>query len=283
MIDVSVIIVSWNTRELLGRCLKSLFEQTHGVSFEVFVVENASSDDSAEMVRSEFTQVNLIANDANLGFARANNQAIAEAKGECVLLLNPDTELIDDGISNLVAVARKHPEAGIVGGKILNPDRSIQASVRRFPTLCSQVLITLKFHHAFPDIPCLRRYFANDVNPESEQSADQVMGAFFLISRQALNIVGTLDERFFIWFEEVDYCKRVVNAGLKVLYTPVAQVVHHGGESFAQVFALKKQKMFNASLAKYMRKHFGRRAWLAIQILRPVSLLLAWFSGFVHG
>ena len=283
MIDVSVIIVSWNTRELLGRCLKSLFEQTHGVSFEVLVVDNASSDDSAEMVRSEFTQVNLIANDANLGFARANNQAIAEAKGECVLLLNPDTELIDDGISNLVAVARKHPEAGIVGGKILNPDRSIQASVRRFPTLCSQVLIMLKLHHAFVNISCLRRYFANDVNPESEQSADQVMGAFFLISRQALNIVGTLDERFFIWFEEVDYCKRVVNAGLKVLYTPVAQVVHHGGESFAQVFALKKQKMFNASLAKYMRKHFGRRAWLAIQILRPVSLLLAWFSGFVHG
>ena len=283
MIDVSVIIVSWNTRELLGRCLKSLFEQTHGVSFEVFVVENASSDDSAEMVRSEFTQVNLIANDANLGFARANNQAIAEAKGECVLLLNPDTELIDDGISNLVAVARKHPEAGVVGGKTLNPNRSIQASVRRFPTLCSQALIMLKLHHAFVNIPCLRRYFANDVNPESEQSADQVMGAFFLISRRALEVVGTLDERFFIWFEEVDYCKRVVNAGLKVLYTPVTQVVHHGGESFAQVFALKKQKMFNASLAKYMRKHFGRRAWLAIQILRPVSLLLAWFSGFVHG
>lgn len=281
MPDVSIIIVNWNVRDLLRRCLRSVFEYTQGVSYEVFVVDNDSKDDSVEMIRREFPKVDLIDNDENLGFARANNQAISRTVGDYVLLLNPDAELVDDGISNLVAAARKHPEAGVVGGKILNPDRTVQESVRRFPTLCSQALIMLKIHNFFPLIGCLRRYFARDFDPSCEQAVDQVMGSFFLIPRRAIEIVGVLDERFFIWFEEVDYCRRVQRAGMKILYTPEAQIIHHGGESFAQVFALKKQKMFNDSLAKYMRKHRGRAAWAAIQALRPASVFLAWLSAFV--
>lgn len=281
MLDVSIVIVNWNVKELLRRCLKSIYEHTHLVRFEVFVVDNASSDGSADMVQKEFPNVHLIENDENLGYARANNQAIVKTKSEYVLLLNPDTELINDGIANLVAVAREHSTAGVIGGTLLNPDMTLQASVRRFPTLSSQALIMLKLHNFFPGLPTFRKYFARDINPNQEQEVDQVMGAFFLISRRALEIVGTLDERFFIWFEEVDYCKRVKSAGLAVLYTPRARIIHHGGESFAQVFAPRRQKMLNDSLAKYMRKHHGRVAWLVIKILRPPSIVLAWLAGFI--
>lgn len=274
--DLTIVIVNYKVRELVRRLLLSLYASTHGVSFEVVVVDNASSDGVGELLAREFADVSFIANNRNFGFAAACNQAISTARGRHILLLNPDTELFEDAASALVRFADAHPEAGVVGPKILNADRTLQRSVLALPTPASQAAVMLKLHHLFPRLPAVRRYFQKDFAYEKTQPAGQVIGAAFLISQNALATVGLLDPRYFIWFEEVDYCKRVKDSGLEVWFLAEAAVIHHGGQSFAQLLPTKKQRYFNASLARYMRKHFGIAAWILMNILRPSSLALAW-------
>lgn len=280
--DLSVITVNWKVKDLVFRSLQSLYEHTSRISFEVFFVDNDSRDGSVELIREKLPQAQIIANQKNLGFAKACNQGITQSTGDFVLLLNPDTEFFDNALGKLVTWMRAHPDVGIAGGKLLNPDRTLQQSVRRFPTFISQALILLKLHHVFPNLKSLRRYFAKDFDYTKEQAVDQVMGSFFCIHRELVKQIGPLDERYFIWFEEVDYCKMAKDAGWKVVYTPELSIIHHGGESFAQVFALKKQRMFNDSLRKYMRKHHGFWAWFGITIVAPTSILLAQLVGMTH-
>lgn len=276
--DLSIIIVNWRVRELVRRLLASILTHTSDITFEVFLIDNDSGDGTPEIIHAEFPQVQVIANTQNLGFAKACNQGISQSRGEFVLLLNPDTELFDNALAKLVTWMRSRREVGILGGKLLYPDRRLQPGVRRFPTFASQALIILKLHHLFPKLAPLRSYFARDFDYDREQEVDQVMGALFCIQREVIEKIGLLDEAFFIWFEEVDYCKRAKAAGFKVVYTPAVSVIHHGGQSFAQVFSLKKQQMFNRSLQTYMHKHHGFWPWLGISILSPVSLALAWVS-----
>lgn len=279
--DLTIIIVNYKVPELVRRLLLSVETYVHGISYEVFLVDNASNDGVIEMVKQEFPEVQVIANTENLGFAKANNQAIKRAKGRHVLLLNPDTELIENMPAALVRFADEHPNAGVVGCKILNPDRTVQKSVLRFPTPLSQALIMLKLHHAFPKVGAVQRYFNDAFDGAKTQVVEQVMGSAFLMTRKALDRFSGLDERYFIWFEEVDYCKTVHDAGMEVWYVAETALVHHGGQSFAQVFAPKKQRFFNTSLAQYMEKHFGRGAWLLIKILDPLSMALAWGVGLL--
>ncbi len=274
--DVSIVIVNWKVKDLLRRCLASLYRETKGVEFETYVVDNDSRDGSVEMVAREFPQANIIANNRNVGFAAANNPAIASSRGDFVLLLNPDTELKDDAISAMVGYLRRNPHVGILGPNLANPDGTVQRSVRRFPTLASQALIMLKLHHLFGMAGSLGRYFAADFEYGKAAPVDQVMGAAFMVRRSVLEAIGGLDERFFIWFEEVDFCKRAKDAGFQVWYAPVATVVHHGGESFGQVFGPVKQRYFNASLLKYFRKHHGWAQAAALALLYPGSMALAW-------
>jgi len=280
-LDISIIIVNWNVRDLLEKCLTSIFKQTQGISFEVFVIDNDSTDKSVEMVKEKFPQVKLIANRENRGFAAANNQGIKKARGEFVLLLNPDTEILDNALAKMVNFMRENKNVGVAGCKLLNSDKTLQPSVRRFPTLFSQVLILFKIHHFLPNLKTFRQYFAKDFDYSKTQEADQVMGAFFMIREEIFDQIGYLDENYFIWFEEVDFCKRVKNAGWKVIYTPGAKVVHHCSQSFKQVLSLKKQRIFNKSLSYYFKKHYSFSAYLVIQMCRPQSLVLAWiFQAF---
>ncbi|TAL19688.1 glycosyltransferase family 2 protein [Patescibacteria group bacterium] len=279
--DLTIVIVNYKTKELVRRLLASIFARVKGVTFEVYLVDNASADGAVEMAAREFLQVKVIANEQNFGFAQANNQALRLAAGRHILLLNPDTELIEDTPTALVRFADSHQNAGVVGCKILNSDRSRQKSVLAFPTVCSQAFIMLKLHHLLPWLPCLRRYFQNDFDYSKTAQVDQVMGSVFLITRAALERVGLFDERFFLWFEEVDYCKMVKNAGLEVCYTPETSAVHHGGQSFAQVFAPRRQRQFNDSLTKYFRKHHGVGAWLLLKALQPFSIILALIVGLL--
>ena len=276
--DLSVVIVNWKVRDLLEKCLESLYRFTDGLEFEVFVVDNDSQDGSVEMVASRFPQAELIASNRNLGFAKGNNEAIRQSRGEFVLLLNPDTEFIDNALVPLVEFMRRTPAAGICGSKLLNSDQSLQPSVRRFPHLSDQLLIMLKLHHLLPQARCLRRYLARDFHYEEAQACDQVMGAVFLIRRELLDRIGLLDERYYIWFEEVDYCRLARDAGFEVWYTPEAAIIHHGGESFGQVFGPRKQQIFNRSLRQYFRKHHGLGAWLVLLLIHPLSMALAWLS-----
>ncbi len=276
--DLSIVIVNWKVKDLLRQCLASVYRQ-QGVSFEVFVVDNDSRDGSAEMVREEFPQATLIANDRNLGFAAANNQALRQSRGDFALLLNPDTDCGDGMFAQMVAWMRQNPHAGIMGPRVRNVDGTVQHSVRRLPTLLSQSLIILKLHHVFPRLPALRRYFAADFDYAKAAPVDQVIGAAFLIRRSLLDAVGMLDERYFIWFEEADYCKRAKDAGFQVWYAPVADVVHRGGESFGQVFSPVKQRYFDASLRTYFRIHHGMPSYLILTALHPLAMALAWVVG----
>lgn len=276
--DLSIVIVNWKVKDLLRRCLASVYAQTQGINFEVCVVDNDSKDGSVEMVLREFPQATLIANNRNVGFAAGNNPAIARASGDFVVLLNPDTEIADNALAKMVDFMRRTPQAGICGPRLRNTDGSIQRSVRHFPTCTSQLLICLKLHHAVPHAKTLKTYFAEDMDYSKAQPVDQVMGAAFMIRRSVLDAIGLLDERFFIWFEEVDFCKRAVDAGFQVWYTPDASIIHHGGESFGQVFGPAKQRMFNDSMRKYFAKHYGPLAAVGLRAVHPLSMAMAWVA-----
>jgi len=176
----------------------------------------------------------------------------------------------------MVKFMDNHPGCGIAGCKLLNPDLTLQPSVRHFPTFLSQALILLKLHHLFPHSAPMRHYLAEDFDYTKTQPADQVMGAFFMIRKKVIEKIGLLDEKFWIWFEEVDYCKRTKEAGFKILYTPEAKIIHYYGQSFKQVYNVKKQKDFNKSLTYYFKKHQPLWQRILIGILKPISIALAW-------
>ena len=253
--ELSIIIVSWNVRDVLEQCLRSIFK-THGdISLEVIVVDNNSQDGTARMIHEKFSEVVLIGNPNNRGFAVANNQGILRARGEFLLLLNPDTELQTGTLANALHFLRAKPQAGVVGCKHLNSDRTLQPSVRRFPTFWPIFWMLLKIPKVFPDIPSVSSYYARDFDYKFENQVEQVAGSFFLMRRKVIDEIGMLDENFFIWFEEVDFCKRALAAGWQIWYTPNAVIVHYGGQSFAQELRWRNQKHFFQSAWYYLRKH----------------------------
>ena len=277
MNQLRIIIVSWNVRDLLERCLNSLDAACRGLEWDVVVVDNNSEDGTKDLLRalaSENPRVNIILNHDNRGFAKACNQGFVNLDSKYALLLNPDTVCQPESLTRLVREAGKHPKAGIVGPKILNEDGTTQESIRRFPDVWSAAAIMLKLQHLIPGIS--KRYLAHDVDSTLEQDVDQVMGSCFLIRRELVEQIGGLDERFFIWFEEVDYCKEAKKHGLTVRYIPSVSITHRGGASFGQVFSYKKQKYFNESLIKYFKKWHSGWQSMILATLQPLSLGLAW-------
>jgi hypothetical protein len=269
--DLAIIIVSWRVKDLLKECLESIYHFTRDLSFEVIVVDNDSGDGTVEMVGQNFPQAKLIASRVNLGFARANNLGLRQASARHYLLLNPDTRLTDNILVPLVKYLDKHPQTGVLGAQLLNYNKTIQPSVRHFPSWTDHLLMMFKLHHFWP----LKKYLALDFDYARTGEVDQVMGAFFAISGPTLKQVGYLDEKYYIWFEEVDYCQRVKRAGLKVVYWPEISLIHYGGQSFKQVFSFKKQWIFSKSRLRYIFKYQNIFVYLIILLLTPVSLLLS--------
>lgn len=273
---ISVVIVSWNVKDLLRACLKSLFLFYTPYDIEVIVVDNASSDGSVEMIQKEFLKVRVLAQTTNCGFAMANNIGAREARGEYLLILNPDTECRDASLIAALDVFRQDPAIAAIGPCLLNSDGTVQHSIRRFPRLSDQLAIALKLHHMFPWLRCLQRYFAEDVDYTREQDVEQIMGACMLIQRSVWDRMEGFDEDYFMWFEEVDLCYRMKAAGYRIVYTPSASVVHHGGQSFSQVLGYQKQKWFLASQRRYIKKFFPWWAKILHSVVSPVSLVEAW-------
>jgi GT2 family glycosyltransferase len=258
--QLSVIVVSWNTRELLRKCLQTLLLEIKEIEGEVFLVDNDSADGSAQMVASEFPTVNLIANSTNRGFAAANNQALELCKGQYVLLLNPDTEVRPDAIKTLLEFMTQHPRAGIVAPQLLNSDGTIQQSCRAFPTFFNLLVELLGLSRLFPNVQRFREYKMLDWNHDDERQVDQPEGACLLLRRQVIDEVGNLDEGFFMLFEEVDWCYRIKESGWEIWFTPSARVVHHYGQSIKQV----KAKMILSShrgLYRFWYKHYRNGRW----------------------
>lgn len=280
--DLSIIIVSWNSEASLRRCLKSVYAQTSDISFEVIVVDNASKDKTVQMVMNEFGAAAVIQNDRNRGFAAAVNQGLAVASGTYICLLNPDTEIRDRALEQLVSAMEQNPRIGVAGPHMLNEDGTTQPSVRRFPKLSDQLLIVSKLHLLRPDAKSLSRYLARDVDYSRSQEVEQVMGACFMMRRSVIEQIGALDETFFIWFEEVDYCRRVKErTELRVWYIADAHVVHIGGESFAKINNSTKQRWYNKSLRHYFWKHKHYGAYLVLILFWPISLGLGLISAIL--
>lgn len=283
MIDLSIIIVSWNAKEFLSNCLQSL---THKISHhhsEIIVVDNASIDGSYELVQGQFPHVKLIRNNTNLGFAKANNIGIRESKGKYICLINSDVIVKENCIDNMYEYMDQHTEIGILGPKILSLDGLVQRSTMGFPTLWNSLCRAFALDSLFPRSKLfggqLMTYWPHD----TIRDVDVLNGCFWMVRREALKEVGLLDEEFFFCGEDIDWCKRFIDAGWGVVFFPDAEAIHYGGASSSNApirFFIEKQR---ANL-QYWKKHYRPFTWMvyilicllhqSIRILGQTSLYI---------
>jgi GT2 family glycosyltransferase len=249
--DLSVIIVNWNTRDLLCQCLDSLTQKVEGIEMEILVVDNGSTDGSVAAVRDKFPGVRLIENPVNMGFAKANNQAISLSSGEYLLLLNPDTQVKDETVVKMLSFMDAHAEAGLVGAQLLNADGSKQNSIANFPSLATELLNKSLLRRLFPEkFPGKGRDYPGPVE------VDSVIGACMMVRRKAVEQMGLLDEKFFLFLEETDWCYRIKKAGWKVYHIPQAEIFHFQGKS-AEAEKGKARIEYYRSRYHYFRKNRG--------------------------
>lgn len=271
---VSLITVNFKTELQTGRMLRSFFTHRPTCQFEVFVVENGSGDDLSAVI-AEFPEVKLIKNEKNLGFAGGCNTAIRRAKGDLIILVNPDIVFDSDIISAIEEKMKEEPRVGVAGISLKNLDGTQQDCVCRFPTPQDQLLLLLKLPHLFPNLKTVRRWLMKDFDYSRSSDVDQVMGAFFIIRRELLDEIGVFDDGYFMWYEEVDFCRRAVRAGWRVRYFADFSARHEKGSSFVSFSTFKKQAMIRRSLCRYFKKHFGFRTWLVFWLLNPFFVLAA--------
>lgn len=260
--DVSFIIVSWNAKELLRECLESLKVATGGLDVEVIIVDNASTDGSVEMVREEFKEALLLQNDYNAGFAEANNQGIGIARGDFLCLVNSDVHVFPDSIKNILEYLKLNPGVGMLGPKALNRDGSRQTTCRTVPTLRSSFFRALALDTTFPNSSLFGSHFMTNWNYDETREVDILGGCFWMIRRPAIEQVGLLDTRFFMYGEDMDFCRRFHSAGWKVIFYPGAQITHYGGGSSSNAPARFWVEMQRANL-QYWIKHRGRLSVLS--------------------
>ena len=273
--DVSVIVVSYNVEKLILPCLRSVLRNNFRLKTEVIVVDNHSSDRTANIVTAEFPQVHLIANNENRGFSRANNQAIALAKGRYLFLLNPDAEALEDAIEQMVSFMDKQSEIGIVGPRIYNPDLTIQGSARGFPDITTAFFgRTSIWTRIFPTNPLSRKNVPL-LQPDLDQpqNVDWVSGAAMMIRREALDQIGLFSEDYFLFWEDADLCYRMKQASWLVTYYPGAKVIHHVGESVRREQA-KSIIEFHKSAYVWYRKYRVKSSWGMMSILASSGLFL---------
>lgn len=268
--ELSIVIVNFNTCQLLKDCLASVFNQTRDLDFEVLVVDNASNDNSVEMVKKEFPTVKLITNFKNLGFAKANNLALRQSRGEFILLLNSDTFVLDNAVTKMVKFMKENPDVGIVGPKLLNPDKSPQPSIGQFLNLWASFLWLIG----------AERLGLTRSSPGKIRETDWVSGACFMVRREVLTRVGLLDENFFMYLEEMELCYRAKNAGFKIYFYPEAQVLHlvrGSGERKQAILEIYK------SLNYFYQKHKSKWQQIVLKILLKTKAILAIIIGGLTG
>ena len=254
--ELSVCIVNWNTCADLEQALRSVLEADPELSLEVVVVDNASSDGSAEMVAERFPAVRLIRSEENLGFARGYNLALSQTTGEYLLVLNPDTVTRRGALRRLREFLVSHPKVGAVGPRLLNSDGSLQFSCRRFPRPLAALFRNTPLGRLFPRNRYTREYLMGDWDHSAEAEVDWISGAAMGLRREAWEQVGGFDEGFFMYAEDMDWCLRAHRAGWGVSYLPSAEIVHHIGRSSDRA-PLRMVVQFHRSMARFYRKHYA--------------------------
>lgn len=281
-IKISIIIVSYNSIDFLPACLRSIAEQTDDISHEIWVVDNASADGSAELIRAEFPHVHLIANDQNLGFSKACNQAIPLTKGEYVLLLNPDTVILDRAISRLVALLDTRPDVGMAGGLVLNSDGTPQPACRRgVPSPRAMFFRAIGLDRLFPQNRFISQYNLRWLPWDEEAQVDSVSGSFQMARRSVIDQIGLLDEAIFMYGEDIDWCLRAKQCGWKVVFFPQVRILHHKGQSSRKNLARARREFYRSYLYLY-DKYFARDGsllsrWLIQGVVLTHRAVAWWF------
>ncbi len=273
MKDLSIIIVNWNTKDLLRNCINSVINQTNKYSYQIFVVDNNSPDNSAQMVSSEFPHVTLIANTINYGFAKANNQALAIAKSKYYLLLNPDTLVIENAIDKMIAYMMVN-NTQLLTCKLLNDDLSLQKSVSSFFSLGKSLIENRFFAEVLNKYNSSGNKLTSFWNHNSIRQIDWAHGAVLMMSDEAFRKVGLLDERFYIYAEEMDYYMRFRKAGYYAVYHPDIKIIHYGKSSSRQ----KRAEMFihnYKSFYLFLKKHYPKHVY-SIYRIRTLLYLNLW-------
>jgi N-acetylglucosaminyl-diphospho-decaprenol L-rhamnosyltransferase len=271
-IKISVIIVNWNAGDLLLKCVRSIIadQDRSGLqNVEIVVIDNASSDGSINSIKLLYSKIGCIQNSENLGFAHANNQGIHSATGQYVLLLNPDTEIRPGALSEMVRFMESHPKVGAVGPMLLNNDGSLQISAYPEPSLFREMWRLFYFDGFLP----IGSYPMNAWHPEIPREVDVLMGACILLRREVLSQCGLLDERYFIYSEDQDYCRRIRSGGWKIFWLPRAQVVHYGGQSTQQVKGDMFVRLYREKI-NYFRMHYGDSVATRYKILLLVASII---------
>jgi GT2 family glycosyltransferase len=277
-VDLSIVIVSWNTREILRDCLASVVANAGGLVTELFVVDNASSDGSAEMVHADFPSAKLIRNEQNRGFAAANNQALRIAHGRQVLLLNSDTLILDDVLEKSVRYMNEHPDVGIMGCRVLNPNRTLQPTCFEFPNFLNLFLVTFGLAR-LPWPRFFGKYRMTGWKRDCERDVDVVTGCCMFVRHDAMREIGFLDESFFFFGEETDWCKRFEEEGWGVRFAPVGDIVHYGGASAKQLNH-RRDILLIGALVDFNRKHGGKLIGYFVWALLWISNVMR-YLGFL--
>ncbi|MEP1471033.1 MAG: glycosyltransferase family 2 protein [Halieaceae bacterium] len=274
--DLSIIIVNWNTRDMLRDCLRSIPEKNKGLRVETIVIDNASQDGSGEMVSTEFSQVRLIQNTDNLGFGTATNQGMRVARGRYLLLLNSDTIVHDDVLADSVRYMDKNQNVGMMGCRVLNEDGSVQMTCSQFPSFMNLLLQTLGLNRLNRP-KWLQRYQMLDWNRSDEREVEVISGCYLMTRRETVDQIGMLDEAFFLYGEETDWCRRCAEGGWKLIFAPVGCITHLGSGSISKL-NYRRDLMLTEGTVRLHRKHNGYLAASAVWLL----LLMFNFSRSVY-
>jgi len=276
--DLSIIIVTWNSQEFIRNCLDSIFLSQGNISSEVILVDNGSSDQTAKIVEEFYPQVNLIQNKKNLGYAKANNQGIEEAKGKYILLLNPDTQVLEDALSLMYEFMQENPEAGTLGPKLLNLDKSVQPSCREFPTFSTLVWEFSGLSRLFPKSKIFGRWRMGYFDFDKTREVDQPMGSCLMLRRETLEDMGIFDENFVMFFNDVDLCYRIKKKGWKIYFYPESKVIHSKGASTRKAKA-KMIWLSHLAFYKFFKKY---KTDLINRVLLFLFLIPLIFSAWVR-
>jgi len=265
-VELSIVIVSWNTKDILRDCLVSVYAETKETDFEIIVVDNASEDGSADMVEQEFPQVILIRHPENSGFAAANNIGFGHCKAEFVLLLNSDTIVLDGALDKTIAYARTVPQYGVTSCRVLNDDKSLQPNCFMYPSILNSTLFVTGLYRIFPKNKFFGRQQMTWWDYNDEKEVQVIVGCFMMVRKEALEQVGPLDEQFFMYSEEVDWCYRFSSQGWKLGFFPGAEIIHLGGASAAKLGG-DRALLKDRSSRRFYKKHWSKPAYLVALFL----------------
>ncbi len=268
-VDLSIVIVAWNVRDLVLDCLASIRDARLKISYEVILVDNGSIDATVEQVSTQFPETLVIALPRNIGFGAGNNRGLERMNGRYAVLLNSDTIVLEGGLERCVSYLDAHPDVGVVGPQLLNPDRTRQNCIHNSPTLITEVVSQSLLRRLFP-----RRYPSKRIEYTQPIEVDAVLGACLFVRKEIVDSVGLIDEDYFFFLEETDWCHRIRRAGWRVVHVPDAYVVHLYGESTKKKVPLRTRIEYHRSRYTFFRKNHGLAAYLVIRALVMLKILV---------